>query len=139
MNKTPKLIAIFLASLLITLAAGLLLESHLHPSTATVKADVLAKWLDGTPFPNQTQIDWEIVEPGYTYSYNLTVLNNGTEVFTVFVYDVGLPSGWTTDWGSNGTLLNPSEWVWGFYNLTVPVDAVKGSVNTWDTYVNAET
>lgn len=83
----------------------------------------LSAYLDGLPWSNGTLIQWGVLEPGWDYSKNLTVVNTGNTLQTVDLIVSGLEPGHNLTWAGTGTLLEPGDSIAGNLLLEIPSNA----------------
>lgn len=127
MNKLLTIAGIFLLGILIGMASAAILSTYYFPMLGSINTAKFDFYLDGTPYPNNTAIDWGMCDPDSTYSFeNFTIVNTGSLTQTVVVKPVGLPVNWTLTFQGNNTLLAPTAKVSGWLNLTIPAEA-----STW--------
>lgn len=138
--KFPKsLIPLILFGILFGVVAGTALQEYLHPMTAEVATTTLSRTLAGTPLADDEAIDWGLVEPDSTYSYeNLTVTNTGNTACNVTLWH-NAPAGWSITWTANNTHLEPAQSAEAPLELYVAASATEGVVYKWNSYVRAIT
>jgi len=111
---------------LIGMVAAAVVIHYYYPNIGTISQASLTLYLNNKLYTNNTAINWTelnggSLDPGYTYTVeNMTVVNTGNTPLTVYIVTEGLPADWTLSWQANDTLLNPSEQVSGWLNLTIP-------------------
>lgn len=123
MNKVYKILAAAALAVVIGVVAANLIEQYIHEHIGTIATVELAEFLDDTLIANDSAIDWYVVEPGFTYSYNYTVKNTGTIPVNVTLTVEGLSAPWLLTWEGNNTLLAVGESAGGWMDLTVPAGA----------------
>jgi hypothetical protein len=109
-----------------------------YPNTGSiVQNPALEVYINGTPYANQTAVDWGAREAGQTYQFdNMTVKNSGTVALTILVVTEGLPTGWTLTWTANNTALNPGAKAEAPLQLSIPLSA--SSWGSWGFHIYGE-
>lgn len=119
-----------LVSLFVGIAATSVVVQHYYPNSGEISQASLELWLENEFILNNTAINWDVCEPGYTYYFeNMTVLNTGNTALTVYITPYDLPSDWLIEWEGDNTPLAPGGTAQGWLNLTIPDTAT-----TWPTW-----
>lgn len=134
MKRNIVVLLLCAAAILSTVSGAVVYELY-YPGQARIPEETeLSAFLDGLPWSNGTLIQYGDVEPGWSYSKNLTVVNTGNTQLTVGLYVSGLEPGWSLSWAANGTLLDPGDAAIGNLILDVPANGIAGTYN-WIQYV----
>ena len=129
------LVLLLSAIFILSTVSGAAYYELYYPGQARIpESSELATYIDGLPWSNGTLIQWGDVDPGLTYTKNLTVVNTGTTSLTVCWVVSGLAPGWDLTWAANGTDLDPSEAAIGDLSLEVPSNGT-GAVYSWDQWI----
>jgi hypothetical protein len=143
MGTILKAIGAFLLIILCGAAgvAAAILFQYYYPAAGSIAG--LEMYVDGTLYPNGTELAWGSLQPSYEYTLGpVTVKNVGMKTLTVYIVSEGLPSTWTLTWtnqtfgGGNATTLAPGQQTQAPLNLTVPATA--SSWPDWGIYLNGE-
>lgn len=129
-NTIIKLGALFLIITLVGFVGAQLAQNYLMPQGAeiVVKNPAITATLAGSPWTNDTHVDWGNLEANGTYAFeNFTVVNVSAETLNLTWINIDLPGGWMETWTPNATILLPDEVATGSLTLYVADNATTGS------------
>jgi len=130
-------IVLILASFIVGASVVWAVQTYQFPNSATIPEVEYTIYIDGTEWTGGTLIEWDIIYPGNTYYYNLTVQSLVPSNTTVHVTTTSLPSGWNLTWSLNATVISPEQTVWDYLNLSIPSDEVADTY-TWYMEIKGE-
>jgi archaellin len=123
------IIVIIIIAVIIVAAVAAAIGSNISAPTE----NQLKVYIDNVEFTgNQTAIntlDWGPVQPGFTYTKNFTVVNNGNQNLTLLLLTTE-PLGTTQTWPYNGSMLPPSFSAQGSLEYKLSASASSGAC-TW--------
>ena len=141
MHKVIKTLLSLLIGILLGLAVTAIAQTLYtlwFPQYGSITTTKLIVFVNETLTPNGTAFQWGECEPAQTYPYGwVKVLNNGTTTLKVYLYAVGLQSGWIVEWASNGTTLTSGQTTEAMLSLTIPPEAT--TWEPWDILIKGET
>jgi len=140
MKKTTIIFLILLVALPLTTyyVIAPLVQQWLIPQTATISNVSYTMYIDSVLWTNNTLLDWGPLDPGASYTCNLTIVNTSNVNATFYLLTDTLPVGWSESWTANATLLEPTQVASGDWTLTVDVAAVPGDSYNWNSWVGGE-
>lgn len=115
-------------------ALAIVAVEYYYPNVGTI--GTLEVYIDDIEYFEGNSVNWSVCQPGYMYWKNMTVANIGDTTLNISILPDHLPFDWVLTWDANNVELGPNEFVMGWLNLTIPIDAIEWG--EWGFYLIGE-
>jgi hypothetical protein len=107
-------------------------DANVLPTPSPSPVVGFTETLNGTSINLNSDLHFNNVMPGNTYTSTLAIHNIGNVPLTITLTVTGLPSGWTLTYDKSATVVAAGATTTGNLVLTIPVNAVIG-LSSWAT------